>query len=91
MARIEDLINSIQDARLRADLEHEVRRLKETTEFGLVFERHQPESVLLAASVGLEEGSRVRLRKDPTAKAVYFVKALTARTATIEDEEGNWS
>lgn len=89
MARIEDLINDIQDAKLRKALEVEVKRLKETTDFGLVFERHQPESVLLAASAGLNEGSQVRLRKDPTSKTVFIVKSLTAKTATIEDEDGN--
>ena len=45
MARIEDLLTKIDDPALRADLEREVAVLKEHVDFGLVFERHIPETV----------------------------------------------
>jgi adenine-specific DNA-methyltransferase len=88
MARIEDLLSDISDAKLRKALEEEVKRLKDATEFGLVFERHEPESVLLPSSVGLQEGSQVRLRKEPTSKTRYVIKSLSTTKATLEEEDG---
>src|SRR5437868_15283291 len=62
MARLEDLITSVRDAALRAALSHEVRTLKQRTSFGLVFERHLPENVVLPSSAGVQAGDQVRLR-----------------------------
>jgi hypothetical protein len=47
MARIEKLIGEVADARLRAELASEVKRLKAQKTFGLVFEEHLPETVRL--------------------------------------------
>ena len=88
MARIEDLVKQIQEPTLRAALQKEVGRLKEATQFGLVFERHQPESVLLDIPQAIEEGSQVRLRTDPDSKAILTVKKRTPRTATLRTEDG---
>jgi hypothetical protein len=66
MALIETLLAEISDPDLRARLEREVRELKRGTDFGLVFERHIPEGVLLPPSVGLEVGTEVKLRQEPS-------------------------
>jgi adenine-specific DNA-methyltransferase len=47
MAKIEDLIKNISDARLRDEIGREVAKLKSEKKFGLVFEEHWPEQVLL--------------------------------------------
>src|SRR5271157_7395 len=47
MAKIEDLIAQIPDAMLRKALASEVKVLKKTKKFGLVFEEHLPETVRL--------------------------------------------
>jgi adenine-specific DNA-methyltransferase len=83
MAAVEDLIASVPDAQLRDALAAEVRRLKESTSFGLVYERHLPESILLPASIGIEIGSPVRLRKKPEDRRPLVVKKLTKATATV--------
>lgn len=83
MAAVEDLIASIPDATLRNALAAEVRRLKESTSFGLVYERHLPESILMPASVGINVGSSVRLRKEPEDRRPLVVKKITKATATV--------
>ncbi|NJM42031.1 MAG: hypothetical protein HC853_15415 [Anaerolineae bacterium] len=45
MAKIEDLIAQIPDLKLRQALADEVKTLKKTKKFGLVFEEHLPETV----------------------------------------------
>ena len=45
MAKIEDLILQVPDDRLRKALAGEVKALKRTKKFGLVFEEHLPEVV----------------------------------------------
>jgi hypothetical protein len=62
MARLEDLIGSVEDGELRAALLAEVKAPKDRTSFGLVFERHIPEFAVLAANGGLRVGEQVRLR-----------------------------
>ena len=47
MAKIEDLIAQIPDERLRKRIAAEVKALKKTKKFGLVFEEHLPETVRL--------------------------------------------
>jgi adenine-specific DNA-methyltransferase len=47
MAKIEDLVKNIPDVRLRQEIAHEVAKLKAEKKFGLVFEEHLPEQVLL--------------------------------------------
>lgn len=45
MAKIEDLIVQIPDERLRKAIAGEVKALKKTKKFGLVFEEHLPETL----------------------------------------------
>jgi adenine-specific DNA-methyltransferase len=58
MARVEDLIKSIPDAQLRDDLAREIANLKSQKKFGLVFEEHLPEQVLLPG-LPIKPGTRV--------------------------------
>lgn len=51
MAKIEDLIAQIPDERLRKAMAGEIKALKKTKRFGLVFEEHLPETVRLPASL----------------------------------------
>ena len=53
MAKIEDLVDEIADPGLRERIADEVRELKRTKRFGLVFEEHIPETVSL---YGLRSG-----------------------------------
>lgn len=47
MAKLEDLIEQIPDERLRKGIAAEVKALKKTKKFGLVFEEHLPETIRL--------------------------------------------
>jgi adenine-specific DNA-methyltransferase len=58
MAKVEDLIKSIPDAQLRDEIAREVAKLKSEKKFGLVFEEHLPEQVLLP-SLLVKPGVRV--------------------------------
>ena len=65
MAHIEDLIAKIKDPVLRADLETEIKDLKERRDWGLVFERYRPELTLLL-DAPIRAGSAVwERRSDP--------------------------
>jgi adenine-specific DNA-methyltransferase len=89
MARLEDLITDVPDAALRRSIEAEVALLKRHTGFGLVFERHEPESVLMAPRSGLQVGDRVRLRKFSKDKRDLVVRSVTAKTASVSDGDGS--
>jgi len=58
MAKVEDLIKSIPDTQLRDEIAREVANLKSQKKFGLVFEEHLPEQVLLH-SLPIKAGARV--------------------------------
>ncbi|MDO4606007.1 MAG: DNA methyltransferase [Bowdeniella nasicola] len=62
MSRLTDILREIHkvNPRLGTDLEQEIRALTQRRNFGLVFERHQPEAVELP-SVRLKRGSKVRI------------------------------
>lgn len=86
MARIEELLDRVQDPSLREALAVEVGRVKERTSFGLVFERHLPESVALH-NFPVRVSSLVSLRTDPESRTVYQVTAITGDTATLVDRD----
>ena len=88
MARLEDLLTEVEDGSLRGALADEVKRLKKDVGFGLVFERHLPESVLVDGSVQIKIGDRVRLRKEPKSKTTWAVSALAGKTATLVPTNG---
>jgi adenine-specific DNA-methyltransferase len=58
MARIEDLVEEIPDPRLRGELLLEVKNLKQTKKFGLVFEEHLRQPVRIP-SLPLKSGKLV--------------------------------
>jgi adenine-specific DNA-methyltransferase len=74
MARIEDKISEIPDARLRQEIAAEVAELKKKTQFGLVFEPHQPEVVPLYARQ-VKRGERVARRSGNLAET-FRVQAI---------------
>lgn len=88
MAFIEELIAEVENPKLRAALAAEARELKQRTTFGLVFERHLPESVLVPPSAGLSVGDEVRRRTDPNSRRPLRVTALDGQTTALADDYG---
>lgn len=82
MAKIEDLIAQIPDERLRKALREEVRELKKTKKFGLVFEEHLPETVRLP-NLPVKVGELVAKKQD-TGNELWRVKSIKKKTATLE-------
>ena len=81
MAKLEDLIKQIPDAKLRAEIAREAAALKSTKKFGLVFEEHIPEQVLLPG-LPVRTGSRVvRHGNRIQVFQVVDIKGNTARLA----------
>ncbi|MDQ6946293.1 MAG: site-specific DNA-methyltransferase [Actinomycetota bacterium] len=88
MAYVDDLIASVQDPQLRRALATELSRIKERTSFGLVFERHIPETGLLPG-VRPRPGAVVALRRDP--ERVYMVEKVSKRRIVIRPRDGGES
>ncbi len=86
MARIEDLVSSIPDPRLRAEVAAEVVKLKARLNFGLVFERHIPEYVRLPR-LPVKAGSLVALRNAKESHQ-FEVMSIDGETATITRNAG---
>jgi adenine-specific DNA-methyltransferase len=63
MAKIEDLIAQIPDERLRKGIASEVKALKKSKKFGLVFEEHLPETVRLPR-LSVKPGDLVALKQE---------------------------
>ncbi len=63
MANIEDLIAHIPDERLRKAIAAEVKALKRTKKFGLVFEEHLPETARLP-NLPVQPGELVALKRE---------------------------
>ncbi len=83
MAKLEQLIKAISDSELRAQVEAEVSALKGRTRFGLVFERHLPETVIVRDTDCLRVGDQVRRREDATNGEDYRVVGVDDGRATI--------
>lgn len=83
MARIDTLLEQVADDALRGRLESAIADLRRRKKFGLVFEEHEPECVLLASQVGLRPGSEVTLRRDPADSRRYVVASVEGQKATI--------
>jgi adenine-specific DNA-methyltransferase len=64
MAKIEDLIAQIPDECLRKAMAGEIKALKKTKKFGLVFEEHLPETVRLSR-LPVRAGELVSLKREP--------------------------
>lgn len=82
MAKIEDLIAQIPDERLKKAIGAEVRELKKSKKFGLVFEEHLPETVRLP-NLPLKAGELVAKKRD-AGNELWRVKSLRRGVATLE-------
>jgi adenine-specific DNA-methyltransferase len=83
MAKLEDLIKQIPDAKLRAEIARETAALKSTKKFGLVFEDHIPEQVQLP-NLAVRIGARVIKRGN--GKQVFQVLDVKGKTARLVPE-----
>lgn len=88
MAHLEDLIETVAEAKLREALRDEVKALKARTPFGLVYERHLPETVGLAVNGALRIGDQVRLRTNPGGHELLRVQSRKGTQVTVADESG---
>ncbi len=82
MAKIEDLILQVPDDRLRNALAEEVKALKRTKKFGLVFEQHLPETLRLPL-LPVREGALVALKRQP-GNDLWRVKAIRKGAAICD-------
>lgn len=87
MAKIEDLLDRVEDDTLRRHLEREVAALKKNKNFGLVFEPHIPETAPLKG-IEIEVGSVVQRRDKPNSSQRYRVADIEDGTATIKSLNG---
>src|SRR5690606_805042 len=81
------LIERIADEHLRKAIQEEVRSLRNSREFGLVFERHFPENVSLP-SHPIRRGARVTLRNSDTLEPIGVVLSVAGSEASVMDEKG---
>ncbi len=87
MARLEDLIAEIPDARIRSAVVKEVLALKAKKQFGLVFEEHLPEVVQLPG-LAVKPGTRVAKRGDKTSGCFLVKEAINGKKMSIVPERG---
>ncbi|WP_341358479.1 DNA methyltransferase [Georgenia sp. M64] len=96
MAHIDNLIDSIKDESLRAALRAEYRKVTKGRQFGLVFDPHKPESVLLP-KFKVRRGDKVRILGEGTTdctavndSGVWIVMQINAQTgmAALQDSDG---
>lgn len=80
MSAIEQYINRIPNAELQQQLREEIERLTKKKRFGLVYENHLPDNVVMP-EVKIRRGTKVALR-DQTPNDVYEVQSLTETEAT---------
>lgn len=82
MARIEDLIDEIADPALRDQIGRQVKFLKSTKRFGLVFEDHVPETVSLYG-LPIRPGLIVQSRRTPEDPTRFQVISVEGDEASI--------
>lgn len=82
MAKVEDLIAQIADERLRKGIAAEVKALKKTKKFGLVFEEHLPETVRLPRLV-VKLGELVAIKRE-SGNQLWRVKSIHKNVATCD-------
>lgn len=82
MAKIEDLIAQIPDERLRKGIAAEVKALKKTKKFGLVFEEHLPETVRLPR-LTVKPGELVALKRE-AGNQLWRVKGIHKNIAICD-------
>jgi adenine-specific DNA-methyltransferase len=82
LARVDELVDQIPDARLRAEMAAAIADIRRRHNFGLVFEQHIPETTLLADGP-FELGQLVQHRRDPKSQS-WRIVVLNKTTAVIE-------
>lgn len=88
MAKIEDLIDEIANPILRERIANEVKDLKETKRFGLVFEEHIPETVSLYG-LPIRPGLVVQNRTTPEDLTEYQILSVEGDDATLVPKGGD--
>jgi len=89
MARLEQLVEGVQEEELRWQIEAEIAALKERIRFGLVYERHLPETALIADPDLVEIGSLVRPKKDVDGETNYRVVGFKGKKTARLTVDGN--
>ncbi|HEV7805554.1 MAG TPA: hypothetical protein VGO80_07045 [Solirubrobacteraceae bacterium] len=87
MARIDDLLEEIPDTALRAHLEREVTRLRKATRFGLMFERHWPETAILTG-VDVVPGDMVRRRSEANTEQTWRASTVLGDKVEMTSPDG---
>jgi adenine-specific DNA-methyltransferase len=82
MAKIEDLVAQVADERLRKGIAAEVKALKRTKKFGLVFEEHLPETVRLPR-LQIKVGDLVAEKREQGNK-LWRVRSITKNLAICD-------
>ena len=82
MAKIEDLIAQIPVERLRKGIASEVKALKKSKKFGLVFEEHLPETVRLPR-LPVKSGDLVALKRE-SGNQLWRVTGIKKGIATCD-------
>lgn len=88
MALVDELLKQVKDESLRTVLTREVASLRERITFGLVFEKHIPETAVVTGAP-LRVGSIVQRRDRPDDPAEYVVQSLTGQAATVRSLEAS--
>lgn len=97
MAHIDNLIAAIKDPQLRAALHAEYDKVTKIRQFGLVFDRHQPESVVLPGFT-IRGGEKVQVllenTQDQTAvdgSGIWTISSISrdGGQAQLRDSDGN--
>jgi adenine-specific DNA-methyltransferase len=83
VANLEHLVSEIGDKTLRTEVEREVAALKQRVKFGLVYERHIPETVVVGDIDPLQVGDHVRPRVSVDVDEDFRVTTISSRTATL--------
>jgi len=76
MARLDDLVAQVADLPLKREMEAALREMKRRQRFGLVFEKHIPETTVLHA-LPIHAGPLVERRHNLQAKMLYWFTATT--------------
>ncbi len=87
MAKLDDLIEQIDDPALRLEIEQAAHELRRRKAFGLVFEEHIPEVTLLG-DVPVKVGATVYRRQDTSAQQPLVVAGVDAGIATVASAAG---
>lgn len=87
MAKIDDLMKQVADARLRRELEAAVAELKKRTRFGLVYENHLPEMTALPG-LPITEGAFVVHRAQVSGRHAFRVCEIADGQALVEPLAG---